>query len=620
MLPIKNYKLSINMNLKYYVANYLCKLTIFIFPPLILLCCFTSVFATNTILDDRQLDIMMDQESTLNTESKSKMIYDQEEQINTSLADFPNYNLVKYLPSNKLDRDIFYSLDRILHKDNFDLINSRWWLLKALLYAPTPFFCGANTLIIDNRIKMLTVQLILAAQFTVPRTIESLCNLTDQLRLAIFEKRLKIWFKEEVAKNYCYGTLRMLWMLCKLSSCAYLGYAYSIIDAKTAGDAYRWMYESTTSNEKTLDVHDNVGYFFNFSYTAMLGAIFFFQLIDEFEVKGGFILRNIYNYCRGKTTKNQDLEYEQLVKTISDLRTKTALICSYDNSLDQIDFTIEEYLSDRGLNSMTTIASLQKYLGSNYNPRGFKYHITSNIFKLFFIAGATVLCGISFKYIFASATILRNYVNSVGEKQNNGSYLFNLKDNGTFLCDSVRDCTEGVDFNKIYLSDNQKNKLLDFNKEADIANILQGVGISSDTAVLILNIISFSSSMMNSYLHRRAFKINWMQNNRIKKSKIISLVGAALILPAMVFYLENVNNVRPVAKNANRLLETTGESIFIPVDLGIVSTLVVLGATFALGARLLSNLPYAIWSIPKKVRGLPISIKKTCTDISRSCK
>jgi hypothetical protein len=609
MLPIKNYKLSINMNLKYYVTNYLCKLAVFIFTLLIFLCCFTSVFATNTLLDDRQLDIMIDQENTSNTEFKPRMIHDPEEQINTLREDFPDYTLIQYLPSNKLDRDIFYSLDRILHKDNFDLINSRWWLLKALLYAPTPFFCGANTLIIDNRIKVLTVQLILAAQFTVPRTIESLCSLTDQLRLAFFEKRLKIWLTEDVAKNYCYGALKILWVLAKLGSCAYLGYAYSIIDAQTAGDAYRWMYESITSNEKALDMHDNAGYVFNFSYTAMLGAIFFFQLVDEFEIKGSFILRNIYNYCRGKKTKNQDLEYEQLVKTIADLRTKTALICSYDDSSDQIDFTIEEYLSDRGLNSMTTIASLQKYLGSNYKPRGFRYHIASNLFKLCFIAGATVLCGISFKYIFASATMLRDYVNLVGEKQNNGSYLFNLKDNGTFLCDSVSDCTDGVDFNKICISDSQKNKLLEFNKDADIANILQGVGISSDTAVLILNIISFSYSMMNSYLHRRAFKISWIQNNRIKKSKIISLIGAALILPAMVFYLENVNNVRPVAKNANRLLESTGENVFIPVDLGIVSTLVVLGATFALGARLLSNLPYAIWSIPKKVKDLPLSIK-----------
>jgi hypothetical protein len=126
--------------------------------------------------------------------------------------------------------------------------------------------------------------------------------------------------------------------------------------------------------------------------------------------------------------------------------------------------------------------------------------------------------------------------------------------------------------------------------------------------------------MMNSYLHRRAFKIGWMQDKSIKKSKIAPLIGASLIIPAMIFYLENINNVRPVAKTANRLLESTGQDFFIPVDLGIVATLGVLGATFALGSRWLSNVPYAIWSIPKKVKSLPMSIKKTCSDISRCYK
>ncbi len=506
-------------------------------------------------------------------------------------------DLEDYIPDDALDKQLFLSLERLLNKDNFDLMNSRLWLLKAMLYAATPFFCGANTLIIAKT-GSVTAKLILAAQFTVPRTIENICFLVDKARLGITEKTLSNWIKGIPDSRQ--NIIKAMWSVVRLSIGLYLAYAYSLIDAKTAGDAYRWMYESVTSNETALDMHDNVGYFFNFCYTAMLGAIFFYQLIDEIFMRTGL------GYVVGiSPLPDKDLEYEAYMEDIAELRSRSRLALQdtgniEKNDTEQLDVIVEEYLSDRNINSIYNVASLQNCLAAKEQPRGRYTNIAINLFKLVFVTGATVLCGVSFKYIFASGTILRNYVDAVGNEVSKDNYVFKYKKGGNFSCTSVDDCTDGVDFKNVMITDAQKDKLLELNKTADLANILQGIAISADTAVLIIGACGFLSSLVKSKLHRRAFK-----QGLIKKSKIIPAIGALLIFPAMVFYLENVNNVRPVAKTANRLLESTGQDSFLPVDLGVASTIGVLGATFFLGFRLLSNLPYAIYSTPEKIKAIP---------------
>jgi hypothetical protein len=591
------------MIIEYYFNNYTRKIISFImFLNLFFFFNIAQLYASDSELEKINLD---DKSETASTKLQ---VYEpgKNETVPKDLEEF--------MPNDALDRQLFLSLERLLNKDNFDLMNGRLWLLKAILYGATPFFCGANTLIIAKT-GSITAKLILAAQFTVPRTIENICFLIDKGRLSITEGKVlsKTYNKAmETFKHPCVWLgkapqnkqkiVKAVWSVTRLCIGLYLAYAYSLIDAKTAGDAYRWMLEQITSNssDSSLTAVDNLGYFFNFCYTALLGAIFFYQLIDEILMRSG--LGYLIGICPPAT---KDLEYEAYMEDIAELRSRSRLALQDTGNIEkndnqQLDATVEKYLSDRNINSIYNVASLQNCLAAKEKPRTTTTNIAINLFKLFFVAGATVLCGVSFKYIFASGTILRNYVDAVGDEVTEDNYVFKLKSGGNFTCTSVDDCTDGVNFDNIVISDSQKNRLLELNKTADLANILQGVAISADTAVLIISAIGLVYSLATSKLHQRAFKQGLM-----KKSKIIPAIGAALIFPAMVFYLDNVNNVRPVAKTANRLLESTGQDSFLPVDLGVAATIGVLGATFFLGFRLLSNLPNAIWSTPGKIKSMP---------------
>lgn len=607
------------MNMKCFLLkknNNLCIIAMLI--NLILLCCSSYIHAIESEtenLNNKKPD-KTEENINLNPLNNIDHVDDEEKGLTTIPIDYLNedpeeikellQDFKDSIPKDKVDRYLLAYLEKILNKDGFDLMNGRLWLLKALLYAPAAFFCGANTLIIAKT-GSITARLIIAAQFTVPRTIESVCYSIDKARLGLAENKLANWIKE-IPQN----KIRTVWSITRLAVGIYLAYAYSLIDAQTAGDAYEWLREYTTNDKTQLQHANNTGFFFNFIYTALLGSVFFYELIDE------VVMRTGAGYYLGVSPfPTKDLEHEAHLEDLDNLRA----IISAPESNDHEDHSlaVHRYLSDRNINSIDKIASLQKCLAGKYKPNGKAVNTGVNLFKFVFIAGMTVLCGVSFKYIFASNTILRNYLDTVGKSvgtKDNPRYIFQLKNGSNFVCTSLETCTRGVNFNNIVISDYERDHLTDLNKTADLANILQGIAISADTAVLILTTIGIIESTgffkpifscfagcqedNGAKIYRNAYK-----KALFKTSKIIPVIGAALIFPAMICYLDNVNDVRPIAKTANALLEAKGKSTFLPVDLGVITTIGVLGATFFLGARLLSNLPNAVFSAPGKIMRLP---------------
>jgi hypothetical protein len=469
-------------------------------------------------------------------------------------------------------------LERILSKRKVLLANSYWISWKIFFLALIPLSVGINNLVlaVNNDI---TPSLILLTQFTVPLNIYNAFNILNKTRVI---------YKDGLKKNInnCKKNIpNSILLLLNGAISIYLAYLSALIDSETSADAYRWIFSSFTNSPDILTGSYYTGYILKLGFCILLNSVFFFNLIDEIKDSTGinWCLRIDKNFAANK----QKLIYSKHINTLR------AII--YNNCyIDPID-KIENHLIKHQLNNILDIANLQFYCINKDYITSKKFNVFVNITKLCCISTMAVFCSEAFKKIFASKLLLKNFIEDFANHTTNGSYELPLKNHSVFYCNNINDCILRADFNKVDVNANQIDYLLSADKTAIIANVLKGIAISTNTAIILIKLYRYGYMTIQYRIFRQS-----IIDGAIKKENIIPIIASATLLLSGYYYMQNIYNITPVAEKADDLLNNAGKQSFISAKSAVILSISVIGLTFSKGTLFLIDMSRYFMHVIKK--------------------
>jgi hypothetical protein len=262
---------------------------------------------------------------------------------------------------------------------------------------------------------------------------------------------------------------------------------------------------------------------------------------------------------------------------------------------------IESYLVEHKLNNVLDIANLQFYCANKDYTTTKKFNVFVNITKLCFISTMAIFCSEAFKKIFASKLLLKNFIVDFANHTANGSYVLPLKNHELFCCDNINDCILSLDFNQVDINVSQIDYLLSLDKTAIISNILKGIAISTNTAIMLIIFCRYSHRVIKYSTFKQT-----VIDGYIKKANIIPIIASATLLVSGYYYIQNIYNIMPIAKKADDLLNNVGKGSFVSAEASIILAISVMGLTFSKGTLFLIDMSrYFIytWQLEMQVLG-----------------
>jgi hypothetical protein len=461
---------------------------------------------------------------------------------------------------------IFILLNQEISCENITQINTKHYIIKtvALIIA---VFNSVGILAIGNNNK-INAGIILSTQYLTPLYISLMYDIINDISY-----KSQNGYKH-IIKKIVKNKKQSFIMFIKLAISVYLAYLTSTIDIRLSGDGYIWITSHLTNNKKHLNIAYYLGYFNKLILSIVIYSSIFCCLIEDIMYKTsiGYLLGIDPPPIKDKDAFINKKHIKRLTHIIDP---KNRQISSQ---------RVSNYLKKYNINNAFSIAGIQNIIINNYYDNK-RHNLLLNVFSLIFAGAISMFCSLAFKQVFSSKIMLNNFIVVTGNKINETLH-FTLQNGKTFICKNTKDCVKNIDFNNIYVSENQAKSILDLEKEADIAGILSGISISSSAAFLAISLTSIIFKISKDSLLKKAIK-----NIYFRKSNIIPYLFCCSVLPSLCFYSMHVASSYPVIEKNNLLLKNIGKKTILSATQSITITLICIHIVASRYMPILADVP-----------------------------
>jgi hypothetical protein len=524
--------------------------------------------------------IAISQESNKNSNeeiNQENLILDRNN--NKSCHVVSNKGLLTISQNQEENRQILLDiLDEEINNPDFNRINGNYIGIKLVILVLAIISSGSENLLLTNN-KNITAEPIIATQIGVPICTENMYLVIDNFMLEI-KNGIKSYIKQASQKK-----LKTLFIITKIAVSITLAYLAAIVETKTAGDGYRWLFSHVTSDDTSLDAAYYYGRYSRLLFSLNLYGVFFNQLINELLSKTGI----------GYLFKSYPPPTKNLNQLLMDSHVNNLLLMVSQEDIESTKNNISSYIKANNLNSSFNIADMQNILTNKVAKTNKKYNLFINLSKIVFIGATTVFCGISFKQIFSARLMLENFVDQIG-KHTKGGIIFYFKNGSEVSCSNTVTCVNNLDFTSILITDKQISELLGSDDIAIMSSMLSGISIASCAAVIILTALDSAVKLSKNSRYKKALKTAYLEHNNL-----LPYLFCMVTIPPMYYGIKNIIDTRPVAEKYDLFLTSIGEDQLLTTNQAVIIAISCVGLTIAKYIPFVANFPRAIKYLIKKL-------------------
>ena len=491
----------------------------------------------------------------------------------------PGKGLLTISQNEEENRQILLDiLDEELNNPDFNRINGNYIGIKLVILVLAIISSGSENLLLTNN-KNITAEPIIATQIGVPICTENMYLVIDNFMLEI-KNGIKSYIKQASQKK-----LKTLFIITKIVVSITLAYLAAIVETKTAGDGYRWLFSHVTSDDTSLDAAYYYGRYSRLLFSVNLYGVFFNQLINELLSKTGI----------GYLFKSYPPPTKNFNQLLMASHVDNLLLMVNQEDIEFSKHNISSYIKANNLNSSFNIADMQDILINQVSEKNKKYNVFINVSKILIIGVTTVFCGVSFKQIFSARLMLENFVEQIG-KHTKGNIVFYLKNGAEISCSSTVACVNNLDFTSILITDKQISELLGSDDIAIMSSMLSGISIASCAAVIILTALDSAVKLSKHSRYKKALKTAYWKHNNL-----LPYLFCIITVPPMYYGIKNIIDTYPVAEKYDLFLTSIKKDQLLTTKQAMIIAISCVSLTIAKYIPFVANFPRVIKYLIKKL-------------------